>query len=260
MHHVQHNARRGTAMMELVLILPMIMLVLALLFFFGKVMVRTQQAQVMSRYEVWRDVANAPGPSSGSDANQHPQLNNTFFDGQAASLQWYHHGGWYPREVRMELVELAAQYSSEAEETAQSLMFVPFAEGARQPHGHHEGFIVDYDTGVPLWRTLSSEFRRQFWMMNNDWRHTIDWRASADQWINGVSINVRYRIGRSMRDVYFSEFDEELDNIDGDYDPEYADYPEGPQQYSNNILAGFIRSFYLSDPSYRGPIVYDERP
>ncbi len=53
----------GTAMIEAVLVLPILMVIFALIFYFGFALVRAQQTQGYARYEAWRDAADAPGPS-----------------------------------------------------------------------------------------------------------------------------------------------------------------------------------------------------
>ena len=50
-------------MTETVLVMPFLIVIFALLIYFGRGMVRVQHTQIMDRYEAWRQAsADAPGP------------------------------------------------------------------------------------------------------------------------------------------------------------------------------------------------------
>ena len=261
-HHPHHPHRhRGTVMTETVLVLPMLMLILSLIFYFGRVVVRTQHASVMARYETWRDVADAPGPQPTTDAENHPQLNSAFFADQAQSLQRHINDRAFPTDTLDEVIGLAQSHSADAQLAAESILYRPPSDTPRLPHGHREGFTTQYDTNIPLWRRIDGPFQRRHVLMNNDWRYVIDWRACADGWPSSATgAGMRPHHARGVRDAFFADLDTALDAVDGDTDPEYGDYDDGPQQFDGQILAGFIRSLYLHEPAYRGPIVHDERP
>ncbi len=248
---------RGTAMPELVLVLPLLMLILSLVFYVGRVVVRTQHAQVMARYETWRDVSNAPGPSSQGDAEHH-QLNSAFFAGQADYVHWQVNDRAYVRQALDETIARAQTHSAEAERLADAILYRPPSETPRRRHGHREGFKAQYSTGVPLWQRLDGPFHRRHVLMDGDWRWVFDWRASADAWSGSGGPTPHHP--RGVRDAFFADFDGELDALDGDTTAEYGDWADSPQRYDADILAGFIRSLYLREPNYRGPIVHDERP
>ncbi len=57
-HHRPHSARRATAMIEMVLALPIVFITLSLLFFAGRGVVRVQYALVMDRYDAWLKAAH----------------------------------------------------------------------------------------------------------------------------------------------------------------------------------------------------------
>lgn len=252
---------RGTVMTETLLVLPMLMLILSLIFYFGRLAVRVQHASVMARYEAWRDVANAPGPRPTSDLHNHPQLNSAFFGDRAQSIQWTYNGRSFATEALEQTVSLAGELSADAHLLADAILFRPPDATPRLPHGHREGFRVEYHTEVPLWQSLDGPFRRQHIVMNGDWRYTVDWRAGPDEWTGHAAISgLHPHHSRGLRDAFLIDLDGEFDGIDGDHEPEYASYPDGPQHHDGSVLAGFIRSLYLASPGYHGPIVYDERP
>jgi hypothetical protein len=105
---------------------------------------------------------------------------------------------------------------------------------------------------------MDGPFRRSLTRIGHEWQFTHHWQASADTWSggrNGDTIDYR----RAARDMFYEDIDEQLDSLDGHADPEYWD-DEGGTERTTGILAGFIRSLYLHEPGYRGPIVHDERP
>ena len=63
MNHRHRQRNFGSAMTETVLSLPLILLILALLVFFGLNMQRLQRVAVVDRYEAWRQIVDAPGPN-----------------------------------------------------------------------------------------------------------------------------------------------------------------------------------------------------
>ena len=59
--------RRGTAMIEFVLCIPLLALVIAAVFFFGMVMRNQQRLRAADRYVVWRTVHNGQANADASD-------------------------------------------------------------------------------------------------------------------------------------------------------------------------------------------------
>ena len=95
----------AVAAIETVLVLPIILAFLIMLLYFGRGIVRLQQARVMDRYEAWRKAAHVnivvaqaetdyyrDGPAgtrlgpAGLQSTDNTQLNQTFFGGHAASI------------------------------------------------------------------------------------------------------------------------------------------------------------------------------
>ncbi|MEM1099628.1 MAG: hypothetical protein AAGH92_12670 [Planctomycetota bacterium] len=87
---------RGLAMIETVLTLPFIFVLLALIMYCGVTMLRWHRVSSVDRYETWRAVASAPGPSApaagGSSAFDATPLGEAFFpvtstNGQSSSVR-----------------------------------------------------------------------------------------------------------------------------------------------------------------------------
>ena len=99
-------------MTEMVMVSSILILIFAWLLYFGRGMMRAQHAIVMSRYEVWRSTANAPGPRPvgtipGSGTNR--QFNYTFFDGTAEDIDMWNHHGFYREPQDAQIAAAAAK-------------------------------------------------------------------------------------------------------------------------------------------------------
>lgn len=251
--------RSGTAMMEFVPIVPLLAVILSLTWYAGRLILRSQHTTVMARHETWRDAVDAPGPSSHVDLG-HSELNTAFFNDRAASIRHWHEGRRFPDDALRDLVDEADRFSPEAGDFTQELLFrPPDGDEPRLAHGHREGFIVTHpEADSELWRRIDGPVRRSTTRIGHAWQFTHDWRAGPDTWSGGRSGDtIDHR--RAARDTFYKDLDDQLDALDGDADPEYWHDPGGPQ-ITTDILAGFIRSLYLHEPTYGGPIVHDERP
>lgn len=249
LHH-----RRGAAMTETVLVMPLLLVILSLVFYFGRMMVRVQHTQVMARYETWRSVIDAPGPHDDYDLGDYSDLNQTFFASNAEGLEHTTRNDAFPEEAYEELIAQASRSSEAAGDLAERLLYQPSGDTPRFSHGRSEGFRVTYTTDVPLWRELEGPIRRRHTRIGHEWHFSHNWTAGPDEWRGSAQPPHHLR---ALRDAFLEEFDNYLDGIDGDSGEEY---PSDPTQTNNNqVLAGFLRSLYLDEPAYRGPIVYDER-
>lgn len=244
----------GAVMSEMVLVTPFLLVILALTFFFGRLVIRSQHAQVMARYETWRQVTDGPGPAS-NDTDSHAQLNSTFFGGKADSLAHSISDSRFTEEPYELFVQAARLESADAGEFANAYVYEPDGDSPRLSHGHREGFSVSYVTDVPILEDMEGPTTRHFARIGNEWHYVNNWEAGPDEWRGGTPTPHHLR---ALRDVFYADFDEQLDAIDGDSDPEYNS--DDTQRATNQMLASFIRTLYLSNPSYRGPIVYDEAP
>jgi len=243
------STRPGTAMMEFVLIVPLLAVILSLTFYTGRLILRSQHATVMARYETWRDAYDAPGPTGQTD------LNTAFFNDNAASIQ---HGGGargFPMDALDDLVEDAARFSEDAGDFTETLLFRP-PDGTqpRLSHAHGEGFTVTHPgADNDLWRRIDGPINRAATRIGHAWPFTDDPRAGPDTWDGGrAGDTIDHR--RAGRDAFYPDLDDELDALDGDAPSEYASDPAGAQ-LATDILAGFIRSLYLHQPGYEGPLL-----
>lgn len=263
--------RHGTVMMETVLVLPLVLLILALLFFFGRLVVSINTAQQIARYEAWRHSIGGSGPKGQltSAADETEQLHDTFVGDDAVELTHYIATGdeAFPVNAHEELIGEADGVSEDAGTLAEALVYEPESDEERMPNGHQEGFVVDYPLNFPLAGRVDREVMRMQARIGHEWRFSSSQTACADEWRGGRESDHH---PRAIRDVFYMDFDAGLDDLDGDTDTEYDegndDEEDDPgtgsdetQRFNNEVLAGFIRSLYLERPSYRGPIVHDEQ-
>jgi len=258
---------RAMAMAELVLVIPLILVIFVLLFYFGRLMVRIQHTSVMSQYETWRAVAGSPGPSA-SDPLGHPQLNETFFHSKADEITRPIHNDFFPEEPYEEMVDAADAISIDAGDLTDAYLYRPDGEH-RNPRGKQRGFTVFYQNTYEEWQRLDTvndkrditnpetkdkAILRRASRIGNDWSYTNDWKASADDW-TGRGVHGPHHL-RGVRDAFYKEFDDELDAIDGFHDTEY-DFGGSAENPAGDSLAGLVRQLYLQAPGYRGPKIID---
>jgi hypothetical protein len=251
-------------MSEMVMVAPILLLVLVLLFYFGALMPRTQRASMMARYETWRDAeVDAPGPASGVPGD-HAQLNETFFEGYARSIEIPLNDGYFPDDAPDTFVALADDAPGGAGRLADAWVRLP-GGSPRQTPGRRELFEVLHGADLAMWDRLIGEGGDDIDTVNpertplvrahvriaGDWSYTEDWRAAADGWPRLGDTHPHHL--RALRDAFLEDFDRELDEIDGDTAPEYAAEPSGAEVWTDRSLAGLIRGLYLRAHPYIGP-------
>lgn len=251
-------------MTEMVLVIPLLAIVIALLFYFGRLVVRVHHASLMARYETWRHADAAPGPSSNDDL-QHIELNGAFFNGNASEVVHAVDDDDFPEQPYRDMISAAGEASPEAGALADAVVYRQGGD-FRNSHGHREGFGIFHEDTLAVWERLNrvtgdraaggetnpeqTALSRRFFRIGTDWQYNRDWRASADIWARSGP-NDPHPL-RARRDAFFMSFDEDLDSVDGSTSPEYGG---GRSQVPGDSLAGMVRDMYLMPPAYRGPRV-----
>lgn len=215
-------------MAEMVLALPFVLVILVLLIFFGRGVVRVQHAMVMDRYEAWRRATGAPGPQFHEGTDNGEQLNATFFGGKAAGVR-SESDNYFPRDANNLLIDAAAQYPSLAGEIAYAHIYSAdrgragrFATSHREPNR-----LMDY-----IDRPIESDHVR----IGNEWAWVNGWRVNdAGGW---------ERRGSGPPDIlaasriHFADFDQAFAELG-----------------QSNAAARRLRDFYDFVPPYIGPDV-----
>jgi hypothetical protein len=258
-------------MSEFVLITPLVVVILALLFYMGGLMDRAERMTQVPRYEVWRHIEQGTGPAADDNLG-HPQLNQAFFSNKATAInhRFSETDSYFPDEPYTELIQDAG-CTSDASAFINAFVYRP-GNGSdyRLDTGLRNTFAVYHADASTQWTRASSLSRtapqnpeettplqRQHVRIGTDWSYTNDWRASSPLWqdTRGTEIGIGHL--RANRDAFYLSYDSSLDAIDGNNLPEYSDQPSGPQNVDMDSLAGLVRSMYLLAPGYRGPTVWN---
>lgn len=182
---------RGSAMIEAVLALPLIMLILVLLFFMGRGMVRVQRARMMDRFEAWRLVNhmyfNEPdsschvtdgiwlyatevpiGPRS-SDAERNAQLNAFHYGGRATDIHTTSGLVRHPHQAATDFLDMVSVSSSAYQFTDEIFSYLPVARTAAFATEHPQG-------SSDFWQRFNNQIRHgsaeseHVWAAVNGWR------------------------------------------------------------------------------------------
>jgi len=154
--------RRGTALPEFALCIPLLALIVAATFFFGWAAKNRQRVTVADRYAAWRGV-RASGVSGG-------QLNETFFEDRADGVDVEVEVGTARTvETIRDYVALAESFSADAGFLADEL--------ARQrwPRGWWVHVAADFPPQVEAFRHLTGAIHGQHAREGVEWR-----RGQAD--------------------------------------------------------------------------------
>lgn len=219
--------RRGTVMIETVLVLPLIVTVLALIFYFGWAMPHLQRAAMVDRYAAWRQVTHAPGPAATADSTA--QLNTTFFAGKAASLQLLQQVG-FPTAARQAWLAEAAALDPNVGRLARSA-------AQAWPAGREVSVQLEYNATTPLGRFLQGTIRHHHVRLGNEWKYVNRMHLSpTDEKWHPMPRPV-LSLSPYLRQIFFPNLDAALRPLD----------------QRGNAIAHALRQDYAAQPPYAGP-------
>ena len=278
-------------MAEMVLVIPFILLILTLLVFFGRGMVRVQHTQVVDRYEAWRSNANVryhepgvqhhaiPRPPYANLQPDHPMLNTAFFGDRASRID-VSGSDLLSGEAANILINQTAAFSPDAGTVAASVYH-------SLPAGLSYNVTVTHPNSHRIWQAFGSDITHAHTLATQDWRFVNGWSESLYRWdnlgalgVNGmVWINGNY-LGLTQGTVVVSRVPAEIivpkpegyalwtrtgpvsSPLSGVNEAMYSEMDQGLAALSSsgNGLAGAIRAMYLSEPGYGGPMVVPPQP
>jgi hypothetical protein len=216
---------RGSAMVETVLALPVVLFFLVVVIGFGIGLKRLSPLQNAARFDSWR--ATTPGAPSPSDA----QLAAAF----------------YPKDTPASLVRSNrdGSLSATVDDPVKNALFGDAQTLAtrlfdRFPRGSGSEFTVQHDSSLPILAQMgfTNPVKRHAYRLDGDWRFVDGithlgqpWATYADGW---HPTSDGPRIAPDIQELFLSPLDDALPPAGGS-------------------LSDAIRALYLAYPDYRGP-------
>ncbi len=262
---------RGSAMTETVLVLPLIFVVLALLFFFGQAMTRWQRSSVTDRYEVWRQAQYAPGP--GVTFEKHSRsfgdgvlLDEAFFAGNTHRLDVAGRAGrinvQQPTDLIAEETQAIASSSSRQGYDPTSAEDYVRELHLRTPAWWRIDLATEHTSTVQFYQRFAGAVRHQSTVIDGDWTFAF--------WLEQEHRGVRSEVHDVLEDVHLVSapdsdnhrdlYDYRPYSINGIYPTYYSDIDAVllDMEQQDNPLARAIRGIYMMTPDYLGPQVLPE--
>jgi len=176
---IRLHRRRGAALVEFALAIPLLGTIIVATFFFGWAMQSQQRVKISDRYDAWRRVGASEGVTP-------QQLNETFFRNRTSQVDIY--GGTGPGETRQELVAEAAGQDETAGELASRLVIDNW------PAGRSSYVYAEFIPAMDAWRHFTGPIR------SRHVREGLEWRR-GQAYCEYV-----------LRDMFLQELDELLDS------------------------------------------------
>ncbi|MCD4699168.1 MAG: pilus assembly protein [Phycisphaerae bacterium] len=177
------HVRRGTAIAEFVLAVPLLAIVLGLTFFFGWVMMHKHQVLVANRYSAWQRVDTGVWP--GED-----RLNSIAFNNRASDVVLSSEAP--VGETADELISHAGNISPRAEVLAEELITEQYPTGLR---AH---VSADFNPRQALWQNVMDGM---YDIHHRHGREGVTWRRGE---VSCWSV---------LRNQYYSELDDSLERV-----------------------------------------------
>lgn len=247
-------------MIEFVLVLPLLMLVLALLFYFGSLAVRVHQANAMARYEVWRSAMDGSGPGVARDGDA-AELDAAFFPGPNSRVTRSWSGEDFPEAPYEHLISGAEATSVGAGRLASAWIMEP-SGGDRQSRGVGQQFDVTHNAETRRWARIAAAvegggagdgenpeaapLRRGQVRIRGTWGFVDNWRAAAPHWLSDLPGSPAAT--EATRDAFLEPLDLQLES-----ETRAQAWRTGSEH--RHTLTGLMRTFYLETPRYLGPTV-----
>ena len=195
----KRRRRRGTALVELALCIPILASVIVLSAFFGWAMTNQQHVKAASRYAAWRRVKGGWhhwnwGDPHDADDPCHPGLNEKFFRDEASSV---HVDGWSgPVEEFEDFISSAGEYSDDAAVFADQLMMNPPPDYGTFQHARQAKISAKFHSDLAAFEKYHGAIR------SHHIRDGVEWRR------NDATIRHVTRI------QYLDELDEVLYSVE----------------------------------------------
>jgi Flp pilus assembly protein TadG len=219
------HRRRGAIMMEMVLCLPLLLLLIVFLLYFGSGIMRVQHSQVADRYVAWQQAEGAPGPTLDPNG---VQMNQTFFFNNAQNVNSAADSA-FPTDAGDDLTTAAGRYTADTQSlVAQALGDFPSGSRAR--------FDTSYPNSVPVLQRFEGPITHQHIRIGNDWKFVNGWIEVKSEWKQS---GAGPWMLQPVREYFYPDLDNRLANL----------IDQG------NPLASGAASLYSTKPAYIGPTI-----
>ena len=178
-HAGRPAARRGSALIEMVMVIPLLATIIGLTFFFGWTMTNQQHVRISSRYAAWRRVR--AGESVAAD-----ELNTTFFNDRADGVDRSEGDG--PDDTLKELVDAAGEF-------ALAYPLVKDTVLDRWPRGRSDRVKASFPSEVALWQMFRGSIE------GYHTRDGVEWRRGEVSYLDTIRDLFLYDLDRAVSNV-----------------------------------------------------------
>ena len=192
----RRGSRRGTSMIEFIMVLPLLATVIAATFFFGWAMTNQQHVRMADRYVAWRRFKGGDGPTGGD-------INDKFMDGRARNVSVG--GGGYRGQTRDELLQKTAEQSYDAGPLMQEAV-------GHYPGAYHGGVGAAWDPPIGAFQHLNDPIRSDHYREGREWR-----RIHGVYMIGGRDVEDGYDSRQPVSKFYITALDERMPGDDDSY-------------------------------------------
>ena len=160
------RARRGTAMIEFIMGIPLLATIIGLTFFFGWGMKNTQRVAMASRYVTWRHVEGGAGGGS---------LNAMFFENQATSSDVDWPAGRRSHSGQVGMTQAVLRLRAEVgdgggRDIADWLLADQAPTNVDYLYGCRSNLRAEFSTTVDAWRRMAGRIAASGAREGNEWR------------------------------------------------------------------------------------------
>lgn len=157
--------RRGSSLLEFVMVIPLLGTILSLTYFFGGAMTNQQHVKICDRYLCWKHVRDNP------DVPVPPGLNALVFDNEAGSISTPAGAG--PTDTLNDLYDEVDDYSQRSRQLAEDAV-------EDWPHSRSQRVAATFPTDMKLWKQFTGAIQ------NHHSREGVEWRRGQVSYLEAI--------------------------------------------------------------------------
>jgi hypothetical protein len=173
LHTRQARSARGTSVIEMVLVIPLLATIIFLVWFFGWSMTNQQHVRISDRYTAWRTFHGGGVTNDG--------LNDSFFDSKAININVDYTMPDQDDTIQ-DFIVAAATVSPEAQSLADR------TAGQKFPRGRRDRVWAEFPSTVGLWQKYAGQITSISGREGLEWRYTQAQESGAitDQFLQDI--------------------------------------------------------------------------